>query len=58
VAAREQKPEYHDFARRFIRFLELERDVLYPSVILIGEYIRAQTELKGMSETRAQTAPL
>ncbi|HEY3274952.1 MAG TPA: hypothetical protein VGJ92_14365 [Methanocella sp.] len=58
VAAREQKPDYHDFARRFIKFLELERDVLYPSVILIGEYVRAQAEIKNLSEARTQTAPL
>jgi hypothetical protein len=58
VAAREQKPEYHDLARRFIQFLELEMDVLYPSVILIGEYIRAQTEIKSKSAAQTQTAPL
>ena len=58
VADREQKPEYHDLARRFIKFLELEKGVLYPSVILMGEYVRAQAELKGMGEKRTQTAPL
>jgi hypothetical protein len=58
VAAREQKPEYHDLARRFIKFLELERDVLYPASILVGEYVRAQTELKGMKEARSHTVTL
>jgi hypothetical protein len=58
VAAREQKQDYHDLARRFIKFLELERDVLYPSVVLIGEYIRAQAEIKDMKEVRSQAVTL
>jgi hypothetical protein len=58
VAAREQKSEYHDLALRFIRFLEMEKDVLYPATLLIGEFIRAQTELKGMREVRSHTIPL
>lgn len=55
TAAWEQKPEYHDLALRFIRFLELEKAVLYPATVLVGEYIRAQIELKGTQEVRSRT---
>lgn len=58
VAAHEQKPEYHDLALRFIRFLELEREVLYPATVMIGEFVRAQIDLKGCRTVRSHTVQL
>ena len=52
AATTEGKPEYRDLARQLIRFLEHEKRILYPASVLIGEYIRARTDLDGMRSLR------
>ena len=58
VAAKEQKAEHHDLAQRLIRFLEEERDVLYPASVLVGEYVRTRIELDGVRKVQSRMAPL
>jgi hypothetical protein len=54
VAATEQKPEHVELARRLIHFLDLERDILYPASILVGEYIQQEIALEGRRLVQAQ----
>ena len=40
VARRAQKPEYAEFAEKLILHAQTEEEVLYPTAILIGEYVK------------------
>lgn len=40
IANKEDKPEYASLAKRIMRHLDLEEQVLYPAAQLIGDYVR------------------
>jgi hypothetical protein len=46
TASRERKPVFMDFARRLGMHLRLEEEVLYPSVLLVGQQLKARESLK------------
>jgi hypothetical protein len=46
TANRERKPVYMDFARRLGLHLRLEEEVLYPSVLLVGQQLKARESSK------------
>jgi len=45
VAKRENKPEYAEFADKLILHAQTEEEVLYPTAILIGEYLKLKLEM-------------
>lgn len=46
TANRERKPAFMDFARRLGLHLRLEEEVLYPSVLLVGQQLKARESSK------------
>jgi len=40
AATKEGKPEHADFAEKLILHAQTEEEVLYPSAILVGEYLK------------------
>jgi hypothetical protein len=46
AASREHKPVFEDLARRLWIHLRLEEDVLYPSVLLVGQQLKARETAK------------
>lgn len=44
VAKRENKPEYVEFADKLILHAQTEEEMLYPTAILIGEYLKLKLE--------------
>lgn len=46
VANSENKPEYVHFAKKLVLHAKTEEQVLYPTAILIGNYIKLKLEIK------------
>jgi hypothetical protein len=46
AASREHKPTYEELARRLWLQLRLEEDVLYPTVLLVGQQLKARDSAK------------
>ena len=53
VATREKKPAYVELARRLWMHLQMEEDVLYPTVLLIGRQLKARESTRPKPTTSA-----
>jgi hypothetical protein len=51
---RERKPEYLDVTERVWGHIRLEEEVLYPSVLLVGRYLKLQEHGKSRTTSRAK----
>jgi hypothetical protein len=53
AANREHKPQYLDLTDRLWVHVRLEEEVLYPTVVLVGRYLKMRDDLKHRPATRS-----